>query len=70
MMDTTNGPGFVLSGYRYGSGTNWQNGRGIYWSSTAYSAYYAYYLYLDSSSVNHVRYGDKYSGNSVRCVAQ
>jgi hypothetical protein len=60
---------YPAAGYRYNSGgdvTN-QGSVGYYWSSTAYSAYWGYYLYFDSlvypSSYN--VYG---SGNSVRCI--
>ena len=73
MQDATNGPGFVLSGYRYGSSTGYQGSRGYYWSSAAYSSIfndYAYSLYLSSSSVVPADYNNKYYGFSVRCVAK
>jgi len=63
-------PGFVLSGYRRGSSTRNQGTYGFYWSSTAYSANYAYYLYLNSSSVSPANDNYKYIGFTVRCVAQ
>ena len=63
-------PGFVLSGYRYGSSTYDQGGYGRYWSSTAVNAGNAYNLYLGSSGVNSAGYNGKFDGFTVRCVAK
>ena len=62
-------PAFVLSGCRRGSSTSGQGSYGYYWSSTAKSSAYAYYLYLDSSSVNPQNSYYLYRGFTVRCVA-
>ena len=70
MRDATNGPGFVLSGYRFGSDTGGQGSDGYYWSSTAYSSYRAYDQYLSSSDVNPADSNRKYIGFPVRCVNQ
>ena len=70
MRDVTNGPGFVLSGYRSDSRTNYQGSDGYYWSSTAYDTRYAYLLYLGSSNVYPALNLNKYYGFSVRCVAK
>ena len=70
MRDATNGPGFVLSGYRYGSSTYYQGSIGSYWSSTADGAYGAYGLGLNSSNVYPADGGDKFDGFTVRCVAK
>ena len=70
MRDATNGPGFVLSGVRYGSNTGSQGSSGYYWSSTADGSDNAYRLYLNSSSVYPASSSSKYRGFSVRCVAK
>ena len=70
MRDTTNGPGFVLSGYRDGSSTYTQGSYGSYWSSTANGSYDAYNLSLYSSNVYPAYGSNKYFGWSVRCVAK
>ena len=60
---------FIYSGY-VDSGKVYNRGSyGDYWSSTAYSSNYAYYLsfyssYVDPGTVNFT----KYNGRSVRCV--
>ena len=70
-MRASDGPAFVLSGLRYSGSTYFQGIEGNYWSSTASNSNYAYYLNLASSYVSPAGgYGDKYSGYSVRCVAQ
>ena len=60
---------FVYSGGVYSGSVNIRGSYGYYWSSTAYSSDFAYYLSLYSSSVapgtNH---NYKYYGRSVRCV--
>ena len=61
-------PAFVLSGFRSGSSTYDQGSYGYYWSSTAYSSFNAYRLYLNSSGVYPRDYISKYYGFSVRCV--
>ena len=63
---------FVLSGYRNGSSTSYQDSQGYYWSSTAYSysSDGAYRLLLNSSNVDPQNYMPKPFGISVRCVAQ
>ena len=70
MRDATNGPGFVLSGDRYGSSTGNQGSYGFYWSSSADGANYADGLYLSSSYVLPAYYNSKYSGLTVRCVLE
>ncbi|MBQ1373478.1 hypothetical protein IIY66_01585, partial [Candidatus Saccharibacteria bacterium] len=59
---------FVYSGNWYGSSAYYRGSYGYYWSSTAYSTYYAYGLYFGSSSVYPANNGNKYGGYSVRCV--
>lgn len=61
-------PGFVLSGYYYGSVDD-VGSFGGYRSSTVLSSDGAYYLYLDSSDVDPQYYDDRGDGLSVRCVA-
>ena len=57
--------GYVLSGSLYFAGVNV-----YYWSSTAYSSYYAYFLYFSSSIVSPSNSIGRYSGQSVRCLAR
>ena len=57
--------GGVRSGSRHDQGSV-----GFYWSSTVYSSYGAYYLYLNTSDVNPANYVNKYNGHSVRCIAR
>ncbi len=59
----------VLSG-NYGSGLNYQGSNGGWWSSTAYDATNAYYLYLYSSytDVYPANGNGKLYGFAVRCV--
>ena len=60
---------FVYSGNVRGGSVNYRGSSGNFWSSTAYSSGYAYYLTLDSSYVYPGTYGDiKYLGWAVRCV--
>ena len=60
---------FVYSGYFVVSSAGNRGSNGYYWSSTAYSSDYAYYLGFDSSLVYPgTGYGGKYFGRSVRCV--
>ena len=42
---------------------------GFYWSRTAYSGTYAYYLYFGSSDVGPASSNYRYHGRSIRCVA-
>lgn len=62
-------PNFTLSGYPVNGSVYNQGSYGLFWSSTAGDANYAYDLYLDSSYVYPVY--DHYAGGgfSVRCVA-
>ena len=69
MLDTTNGPGFILSGLREGSSTGYQGDSGFYWSSTAKGSASAYNLALDESSVYYLNNNDKRKGFNVRCVS-
>ena len=63
-------PGFLLSGY-YNTGGAYNLGSGgYYWSRTAYSAQYAYGLYMSTSSVYPANYNLKYLGFAVRCIEQ
>ena len=61
-------PNFLLAGYyifgSFGNGGSY----GYYWSSTAYSSTYAYFLYFSSRSVNSANYNGRRVGVSVRCV--
>ena len=59
---------FVYPGNWYCSSAYYRGSYGYYWSSTAYSTYYAYGLYFGSSSVYPANNGNKYGGYSVRCV--
>jgi len=62
-------PNFTLSGrVNDGSVAN-QGVLGYFWSSTVSDANFAYSLVLSSSIVGPGYGGDKFSGNSVRCVA-
>ncbi len=62
---------FLYSGY-FGSSSAYNRGSyGYYWSSTAFSNNYSYYLSLYSSYVRPGTYGYyKYNGYSIRCVAE
>ena len=54
-----------------GSGSLYNVGNyGDYWSSTAGSSTYAYNLYFDSGYVALSNYGNRYYGQSVRCLAR
>ena len=61
-------PNFLLAGYYLSGSFNSGGSRGLYWSSTAYSSTYAYYLNFDSGYVYSADYGSRRSGYSVRCV--
>ena len=53
----------------YREGTSVKTNTSIYWSSTAYSSYNAYYLGFFSNSVNPGTYNDsKYHGRMARCM--
>ena len=60
----------TLSGNVDSSSRGLQGSYGYYWSSTVYSDYYAYNLYLATSSVYPADYNGKYNGFSVRCIAR
>ena len=61
---------FVLSGFLGGGSRADQGSGGFYWSSTAHSSDYAYYLYLNTSNAYPAHYSHKYNGFSVRCIAR
>ena len=61
---------FVYSGYVNGASVYNRSSRGVYWSSSAYSSNYAYYLYFYSSSVGPgTDNNSKYYGWSIRCLS-
>ena len=72
LLTDSTGPNLVLGGSRNSTSMYSQGTYGYYWSSTAYSsATYAYYLDLNSSgAVNPAGYYNKYSGFSLRCLAE
>ena len=60
---------FLYSGYANGASFSSRGSSGLYWSSTAYSSGYAYYLYFYSSEVySGTRNYFKYYGRTVRCL--
>ncbi len=61
---------FLYSGYVYGSSVGLRGSNGYYWSKSATSSYYAYSLYFGSSYVSPSSTSGKFSGISVRCLAQ
>ena len=62
---------FILSGNAANSSRNYQGSNGYYWSSTVYSSYNPYSLYLNASSVLPANNSlDKYYGFPVRCIAE
>ena len=61
---------FVYSGSVYSGSVSNRGSNGYYWSSTAGSSGNAYSLYFNSSNVYPSSGYDKYSGFSVRCLAQ
>ena len=61
-------PNFTLSGFAYNGSVS--SSYGFFWSSTVKSSNYAYGLRLKSSTLDSAGYEAKYSGSSVRCVAQ
>ena len=61
---------FLYSGYVYGSSVGSRGSNGFYWSKSAYSSNYAYYLTFRSSAVSPSGNYGKYYGFSVRCLAQ
>ena len=52
----------------YGATRNGRGSLGVYWSSSYYSATYAYYLYFDSSEVDPQDNDDRRYGFTVRAV--
>jgi uncharacterized protein (TIGR02145 family) len=61
---------FVYSGYVLSGSVTYRGSYGYYWSSTAYSSNYAYYLYFRSSLVYPGTGGNsKYNGGTIRCLA-
>ena len=62
---------FVRSGSVYSGSLRYAGSYGGYWSSTAYSSTsYAYVLYFYSGDVNPSNNGNRYDGQSVRCLAR
>ena len=62
---------FLYSGYVYGSSVDVRGSRGFYWSKSADSSDNAYYLIFGNGFVYPSYYSYfKYSGFSVRCLAQ
>ena len=60
---------FLYSGSVNGSSVSYQGSNGRYWSSTAYSSNYAYYLgFVSSYVIPGTDSSNKYYGFSVRCV--
>jgi len=60
---------FVYSGNVNSGSVGLRGSYGLYWSSTANSSYYTYYLYFHSSRVYPgTNDGNKYSGMAIRCV--
>ncbi len=61
---------FTYSGLWNGSSANSRGYNGYYWSRSASSSNYAYYLYLTSTYVYPSNFGSsKFNGPSVRCLA-
>ena len=61
---------FIYSGNWYIDAPNSKGDYGNYWSASADSYYYVYYLYLNNTSINSgYGSGNKYDGFSIRCVA-
>ena len=60
---------FQYSGFADSSGIDNVGSIGRYWSSTPYGSNQAYTLNLDSSSAGPSRDNHRYSGYSVRCLA-
>ena len=56
------------AGYRDGTTVDYVGSDGYYWSSTAYSAKYAYYVSFYSSNFNPSNRYNRYDGRSVRLV--
>ena len=61
---------FSPVGYVTSGSLSFAGGRGYYWSSTADSSDFAYYLYFYSSGVSRSDYDGRYDGRSVRCLAR
>ena len=59
---------FVFAGHWNDIYANNRGTQGYYWSSSVYSSYAAYLLYLDSATVNSDTFYNKRPGRSVRCV--
>ena len=61
---------YLYSGNVYGGSLYNRGSYSYFWSSTAFSASYAYFLFLDGSGVYPgTSYADKPLGRTVRCVA-
>ena len=58
----------VYSGYYRGGSLNYTGSTGYWWSATASSSRYQYYLVYNDGSLNTRSVYDKRLGNSVRCV--
>ena len=59
---------FPSSGYYNGTTLNNRGSNGLYWSSSYYSATYAYYLGFDSSNVNPAKHYNRRLGFTARAV--
>ena len=61
---------FVPAGYVYSGSLRYAGLSGFYWSSTAVSSNYAYFLYFRSGGVYPSNSVYRYYGRSVRCLAR
>ena len=60
----------VLSGHWTATAAGDQGSNGVWWSSTAHSAVFAYGLYLSPSGIGPLSSSGKGNGRSVRCIAR
>ncbi len=70
LTGTSYGPNLSLSGHVYTGGRGSAGSRGYFWSSTVDNYRNAYFLYLNTSSVNSQLSNNEYFGYSVRCLAR
>ena len=61
---------FLYSGYVDGSSVYYRGSNGLYWSKSAYNSSKSYFLSFYSRLVTPSGVSNKYSGFSVRCLAQ
>ena len=61
---------FPAAGLVYTGDLVYTGSEGYYWSNTIYNATYAYVLGFGGGGVNPAGNGERYVGNSVRCVAK